>query len=157
MTNHLYHSEYLSILPRAQLNTCQPFRKPKDPELNSIFSQKESAWDHVFSDLKDMSPLALPTRPQATQGQGPRQAMTAREISAFDEMFDMIFDATGAGSPDPSTLQDNVGVGRGDVSDLLGKLRAHSKKMRWTSAVDEALDLKKEEMDMCETDHQLLE
>lgn len=125
--------------------------------MSSIFSNTESAWDHVFSDIKDMSPLAPATTPQATRGQGPRQAMTAREISAFDEMFDMIFEATSAATPSSSMFEENVGVGRGDVTDLLGKLRAHSKKMRWTSAVDEALDLKKEEMDMCETDHQLLE
>ncbi|KAF9467344.1 hypothetical protein BDZ94DRAFT_1185769 [Collybia nuda] len=104
-----------------------------------------------------MSPLAPSAPPQTPRAQGRRQAMTAREISAFDEMFEMIFDATGTSKPGSSTSQTNVGVGRGDISDLLGKLRTHSKKMRWTSEADEALDLKKEEMDMCGTDYQLLE
>jgi hypothetical protein len=74
----------------------------------------------------------------------------------------MILDATSAAksgqkSTFSSPLEANIGVGRGDISDLFGKLRKHSRKMRWTSEVDEELDRKKEEMDMCETDHQLLE
>jgi Mtf2 family len=86
--------------------------------------------------------------------------MTAREISAFDEMFDMIFDAV-AEKKIPSNTEamgdSNIGIGRGGISDLFGKLRRHSKKLKWTTESDELLDRQKEAMDMCETDQQLLE
>ncbi|KAF8230202.1 hypothetical protein L208DRAFT_134420 [Tricholoma matsutake] len=130
---------------------------------NSIFSSAESAWDHVFTDIDEMPPLpstmrnhlrSSPSRPRRPQ------AMTAREINAFDEMFNMIFDAvaeektaSNSGAIDDS----NIGVGRGGISDLFGKLRRHSKKLKWTTESDELLDRKKEAMDMCESDQQLLE
>lgn len=98
----------------------------------------------MFSDLKD-TPKKPPT--PAPRGTGPRQAMTAHEISAFDDMFNLISKAAGVGKQDHATM------GR---SDIMGKLRASSKKMRWTSEEDEVLDHRKEEMDMCETDHELL-
>jgi len=86
--------------------------------------------------------------------------MTAREISAFDEMFNMIFDVVSeknTGSSSGAIAESNIGVGRGGISDLFGKLRRHSKKLKWTMESDELLDRKKEAMDMCETDQQLLE
>jgi hypothetical protein len=86
--------------------------------------------------------------------------MTAREISAFDEMFNMIFDAVAenkTASNSGDMADSNIGVGRGGISDLFGKLRRHSKKLKWTTESDELLDRKKEAMDMCETDQQLLE
>ncbi|OAX38089.1 hypothetical protein K503DRAFT_718720 [Rhizopogon vinicolor AM-OR11-026] len=98
-----------------------------------------------------------------------RQAMTAREISAFDEMFNMIFNAVSEqknpsaklSSDDPlSVLGGGIGrkpFGQAPVSDLFGKLRRHSKRLKWTTAADEELDKKKEEMELCDTDQQLLE
>lgn len=99
--------------------------------------------------------------------------MTAREISAFDDMFNMIFNAvteqkfrtTGpgvgaaAGRADPLS---SAGIGRGPegshpMGDLFGKLRRHSKKFTWSAEADEVLDRKKEEMELCDTDQQLLE
>lgn len=95
-----------------------------------------------------------------------RQAMTAREISAFDEMFNMIFDAVseqkGKGSQGSGDYPlGEVGIGRGSqgrkLGDLYGRLRRHSKRLKWTSESDEILDKKKEEIELCDTDHQLLE
>jgi len=44
-----------------------------------------------------------------------------------------------------------------EMSDLFGRLRKNIKKMRWTSDIDEELDRKKEEIELCDTDVQLLE
>lgn len=85
--------------------------------------------------------------------------MTAREISAFDEMFNMIFDAVSEKTlrPDVQASASDIGVGRGGINDLFGKLRKHSKRMKWTTESDEEMDRKKEAMDMCNTDQELLE
>ena len=86
--------------------------------------------------------------------------MTAREISVFDEMFNMIFDAVAEKKAEGSSATSggpSVGVGRGNISDFFGKLRKHSKHLKWMTESDELLDRKKEAMEMCETDQQLLE
>jgi len=44
-----------------------------------------------------------------------------------------------------------------EMSDLFGRLRKDIKRMRWTSDIDEELDRKKEEIELCDTDAQLLE
>ncbi|KAG1812561.1 uncharacterized protein BJ212DRAFT_1370522, partial [Suillus subaureus] len=43
------------------------------------------------------------------------------------------------------------------MSDLFGKLRRHSKRLKWTTEADGEFDKKKEEMELCDTDQQLLE
>ena len=43
------------------------------------------------------------------------------------------------------------------IADLFGRLRKDIKKMRWTSDIDEELDRKKEEIELCDTDVQVLE
>jgi hypothetical protein len=98
--------------------------------------------------------------------------MTAREISAFEDMFNMIFNAAqqqerhhnveeNDGQEAIAPTSPNVGIGRGRVvaslDDLFGKLRRHSRKFKWTNESDELLDRKKEEMDLCDTDVQLLD
>ena len=92
--------------------------------------------------------------------------MTAREKNAFQDMFDMVFDA----APEvrsgkiPSeapmfTPVDGVGATNQnrEMADLFGRLRKNIKRMRWTSDIDEELDRKKEEIELCDTDVQLLE
>lgn len=101
-----------------------------------------------------------------TSSRSRRQAMTAREISAFDEMFNMIFNAVSgqkAIDPPPGTASD-VGIGRApnggvgdEMTEFFSKMRGHSRKLRWTTKSDEELDRKKEEMELCDTDQQLLE
>ncbi|RDB24998.1 hypothetical protein Hypma_008012 [Hypsizygus marmoreus] len=123
---------------------------------DSIFSKRESAWEHVFSDVQDR-----PSPYTASQShRGPQQSMTARESSAFNEMFEMIFDAVTAqesGTTSVSSSDSAVGVGRGGINDLIGKLRKHPRRLKWFSDSDEILDRQKEAMDLCTTDHELLE
>lgn len=144
----------------------QTFQCPREPSLppskgeGSIFDSKESAWDEVFKDIKDMPPIPssnLANGPATTRSR--RQAMSAREISAFDEMFSMIFNAvseqsSSGGAPGSAAVGRAAG---GSMSDLFGKLRKHGKKLKWTSESDEELDRKREEMELCDTDQQLLE
>ncbi|KAG1745439.1 uncharacterized protein EDB91DRAFT_148368 [Suillus paluster] len=188
----VYHrvSNYAGAsLARAALRTLTSSATP--PENNnssssstssrpdSIFATKESPWDHVLDDIKNMPPL-LPTavcnplRAGGTEALGRtrarRQAMTAREISAFDDMFNTIFNAVSeqknpsaklsSKEDDPLAVLGGIGrkpFGQAPMSDLFGKLRRHSKRLKWTTEADEEFDKKKEEMELCDTDQQLLE
>ncbi|KAK7045720.1 hypothetical protein VNI00_007553 [Paramarasmius palmivorus] len=99
------------------------------------------------------NPLSTSRRPR-------RQKMTAREISAFDDMFNMIFDAVAEQKNGSSHAEKTPGIaigGNTGLSDLFGKLRRHSRAMKWTTEEEELLDKKKEEMDLCDTDQQLLD
>lgn len=77
----------------------------------------------------------------------------------------MVFDAVGANNGKiPSeapmfTPVDGVGTStqQKDMADLFGRLRKNIKRMRWTSDIDEELDRKKEEIELCDTDVRLLE
>ncbi|KAF4563418.1 hypothetical protein EYR36_003863 [Pleurotus pulmonarius] len=133
----------------------------------SIFESK-NVWDHVFKDINEMPPL-LPsavrnlrsTTNKSEHGRHPRrQTMTAREINAFDDMFNMIFNAVSEqklSSKAPNAEGPGIGRDAASVGDLFGKLRRHSRRMKWTSEFDELLDRKKEAMNLCDNDQQLLE
>lgn len=149
-------------------------------EPDSIFTTKESPWKHILGDsIQDMPPtLPPPVRNPLRAGgedttgrtRARRQAMTAREVSAFDEMFNMIFDAVSeqknpsaklsSSKGDPLAVLGGIGrkpFGQAPMSDLFGRLRRHSKRLKWTTQADEEFDKKKEEMELCDTDQQLLE
>jgi hypothetical protein len=155
---------------------------------DSLFGSKKSAWDRIFDPIRAgetpilpsvaLHPARLPSRhtPFGASGEPKvrRQAMTAKEQSTFDEMFNLIFTAatesgkgkTGLGEPSDSKLTDLLGIGRNapvagkssqGIVGLYDRLRGQSKRAAWTSEADEELDRKKEEMELCDTDQQLLE
>jgi hypothetical protein len=107
-----------------------------------------------------MPPLVSSRRPTTSKPRGLRRhTMTAREIDAFDDIFNMIFSSVaekrakqGEG-PEVSI----GGASKSEFSDLFGKLRSHSKRVAWTEESDTLLDKKKEEIDLCDTDQQLLQ
>jgi hypothetical protein len=118
----------------------------------------DPTWDHVFKNIQEEPPQI----PHAGgPGVGPRrprrQTMTAQEIGAFNEIFNLIFDSMSekAAASGESSLPVNAG-GTG-MGDLFGTLRRHSKRMKWTAQSDEDLDRKKDEMDRCSNDRELLE
>lgn len=132
---------------------------------NSIFSQ-DSAWDRVFSNLDDYKTGSSPSRrdlappkhkkqPQRQPQPGRRQAMTAREMRAFDDIFDMIFDAasnqerTQRDEPPPPPQTNTIG-------DMFSSLRASSRGLRWATEQEELMDRKREEIDLCSSDMELL-
>ncbi|PCH43831.1 hypothetical protein WOLCODRAFT_144713 [Wolfiporia cocos MD-104 SS10] len=149
---------------RSLVNNLPPLHQGSD---DSIFSPTKSPWDHVFEDINDLPPL-MPSQartrsplPQTPGNRAPRRVgMTAREIRAFDDMFDLIFSAV-AEDTQPGkgrTLSPAVTIGRAlQHNDLFGRLRRDSRATRWTRAEDEQLDEKKEQMELCESDAQLLE
>ena len=90
-----------------------------------------------------------------------RYGMTAREVNAFDEMFQMLFSAVSEEKQQEASqrlLGPSTGIGRSPqrLGDLAAHLRHRSKTLRWSNEADQELDRKKEGMDKCTTDQQLL-
>lgn len=92
--------------------------------------------------------------------------MTAREKDIFRDVFDMVFNAAEAFKSGklpseapkfiPADAAGTTPQSR-EMADLFNRLRKNAKKMRWTSEIDEELDRKKEEIELCDTDVQLLQ
>ncbi|KAF8160910.1 hypothetical protein B0H34DRAFT_654163 [Crassisporium funariophilum] len=136
-----------------------PYRTPA-PEEDSIFTSEEKAWSRIFEDLDEKPKLDTPFRKvpntHGVLSPGGRQTMTARETKVLTGMLDMIFQSSdqeiGADS------QSHVGIGRGKVDDLFGRLRRHSKRVKWMNEPDaDLLDKKKEQLSFCSTDQELLD
>ena len=81
-------------------------------------------------------------------------------------MLDMIFnkrrpedDKAGSDSPGTVSKTEQPGIGgRGDIDDLVGRLRKHSRPLRWAKEpTADLLDQKKEQMLSCSSDKELLE
>ncbi|KAI0373509.1 hypothetical protein BV20DRAFT_962676 [Pilatotrama ljubarskyi] len=132
----------------------------------SIFSPSVSAWDEVFEEIKqDVDPKTPLVNPRSLRmsagvraGRSPRlQAATARETQTINEMFSSIFESTTSKEHANGTLGIGRSRGASDMSHLYSKLRSHSQRLRWTTEADQELDRKKEEMELCETDMELLE
>ncbi|OSD01338.1 hypothetical protein PYCCODRAFT_1392167 [Trametes coccinea BRFM310] len=135
----------------------------------SIFSPFSSTWDNVFEDIKtDVRPNTI-TNPRLIKrsninmrlNKAPRpEAITASETQAIADMFTQIFENT-ALHKDDAAAPGTVGLGRprrsATLNNVYNKLRSHSQKLRWTTEADQELDRKKEEMELCETDAQLLD
>ncbi|KAI0661086.1 hypothetical protein C8Q70DRAFT_968510 [Cubamyces menziesii] len=86
------------------------------------------------------------------------QAATASEMQTIDSMFAEIFEKT---TLQGASATGSVGLGRPrrptTMNNVYTKLRSHSQRLRWTTEEDQELDRKKEEMELCETDAQLLD
>ncbi|KAJ6495626.1 hypothetical protein C8R47DRAFT_365559 [Mycena vitilis] len=124
----------------------------------SAFALRDSSepptatWDHVLANIDQAPPPVIPHA-----GIGPRrprrQTMTAQEISAFNEIFSLIFDSMNESTSSSSP----VSIGGTGMGELFGTLRRHSKRMKWTAQSHEDLDRKKDEMDRCNSDRELLD
>ncbi|KAF8124900.1 hypothetical protein EV363DRAFT_1402868 [Boletus edulis] len=172
----------------ATASTSQP--EVKSQVQDSIFTAPESPWDHVFSDIDPVPPLTTAASTSGRKkGHGQSQSIiqrssgvrhqrasiTAREMSVFDEMFDMIFNAVSAQkgkapasgfaasspilSDTPSLSGQTQSIGREgtQLNDLFRTLRRHTSRVRWTSAIDEELDRKKKPWSYSTTDYDLLQ
>ena len=131
-----------------------------DPK-STMFDTAESPWDHVFKDVDPNAASLLASSPstKTKKKQSHRHTMTANELSTFDQMFDMIFtgymDMQGASTGSYGTT---TGIGNSPkLNKLVDRLRQQSKNVKWTSEADQELDRKTEEMDLCDTDQQLLD
>ncbi|TBU23001.1 hypothetical protein BD311DRAFT_791919 [Dichomitus squalens] len=128
---------------------------------NSIFSPEADPWDEIFDDIKDMPRVQPPptvnprSLKSASIGRVNSQdirkvAMTRQESVRFSEMFDSIFKPNSS-----AAATGGIGEVPGD-SPVADQLRT-ARRLRWTSDADQELDRKKEEMELCESDLQLLE
>ena len=146
------------------------FTSDVDPRLfrpqhgESIFtSSAESAWNEIFREetsLSSVKPLSSEKRFIR------RQTITERESKVITDMLDMIFnkrrpddDKAGSDSPGTGSKTEQPGIGgRGDIDDLVGRLRKHSRPLRWAKEpTADLLDQKKEQMLLCSSDKELLE
>ncbi|KAG6821029.1 hypothetical protein H0H93_007919 [Arthromyces matolae] len=87
----------------------------------------------------------------------PRQAMTAREEHAFNELFSLIFDAADEQENRSSHNDTVIGLGKNGIDDLIGKLRKYPKRLKWSTDMDETLDRQKETINLFMNDQDLLE
>jgi hypothetical protein len=90
--------------------------------------------------------------------------MTAREKNAFQDMFDIVFSGSRLLDKSPSEVMMYTpahGVGATpksrEMASLFSRLQRNVKRLRWTSELDEELDRRKEEIELCDTDVRLLE
>jgi hypothetical protein len=114
-------------------------------------------WSDIFRDVKEITPR-LPRHRTPPRSGGGKQAMTASEISAFEDMFSMIFDAAseqadGRGGSVTSARD----TATNEISDLFGKLRRYGRKLHEDDPGAIDIDRKEEEIELCDTDQQLLD
>ncbi|KAK2467845.1 hypothetical protein APHAL10511_000140 [Amanita phalloides] len=152
------HARYYSAQPPHVTQDSAGPRSVINP--NSIFSDG-SGWDRVFVNLDDYTARSSPSRrdlvhrPGKPSGRksGRRQAMTASEISAFEDVFDMIFDT--------ALKNERAAIGemkeKNAIGDMFTRFQLSSKGFRWASEQDELLDRKKEEINLCASDLELLQ
>lgn len=87
--------------------------------------------------------------------------MTARETHAMTNMFDSVWNlyALDQSATDPSDpFRPDTGIGRRQQdAGIFDRLGTGKRRLHWTTEDDELLDRKREQMELCETDLQLLE
>ncbi|KAH9979080.1 hypothetical protein BGW80DRAFT_1282814 [Lactifluus volemus] len=144
----------------SQVHTTHP---SSSADNSSIFSPKDSPWDHVFQDIATGHPLTPMGREKPPRTglnnsslEPRRQSMTNQELTAFDEMFDMIFSAANerqlAEDDAATTLDIDT---RGPLSGFLKKM-SKTPRIRQTGE-DTELDRLKEQLALCSSDHDMLE
>ncbi|EIM79987.1 uncharacterized protein STEHIDRAFT_172954 [Stereum hirsutum FP-91666 SS1] len=194
----LISSQYFSALgpsPACRTRGYATKSTEKPAKDQSLFSSHGTPWDQVFHDIDNLPLLPsqiLPTRPRPNpsskhnpnHNNPRRQSMTAREIHAFDQMFNMIFDAvdaqssSGASTSSSSSMFnasaddeaefapiEGASIGLSKTSQSISSLYAHLRrqsgktKSKWnkSSYLDAELDRKKEEIELCESDAGLVE
>ncbi|KAF9047358.1 hypothetical protein BJ165DRAFT_1092435 [Panaeolus papilionaceus] len=121
----------------------------------SIFNGDDT-WDRILAELDKPEPrhaTPKPRNPPQRQA-APRQSITKRETKLLSDMLTRILDNKPAEKDEV-----RLGLGRGKLQDIFGQLHRHRPNTRSTdeSTVQEMLDIKKEQMSLCENDIQLLE
>jgi len=86
-----------SRIPPIRGYSRVPDAESSSADKSSIFSPVNSPWDHVFEDITTKHPLIPMAREKPRAGltnrslEPRRQTMTKGELSAFDDMINMIF------------------------------------------------------------------
>ncbi|KAI0321216.1 hypothetical protein OF83DRAFT_1081100 [Amylostereum chailletii] len=148
---------------------------PQGPNVASSSAPSNATWDSIFENI-DSKTSFLPTRrrlnSQTRDGSSTprRQAITATEVNAFEDMFSMIFQAVEDRknetptdpATDASSRGSSEGVGRGNrggVGELFSRMRgrARASSHTWTTNEDADFDSKAEQIELCVSDFDLLE
>lgn len=127
----------------------------------SIFNTPDSPWEQLFAGPSIHNiPKSKVDRPSGT----PRRVeMTAQEQKTFTDLFDEIFRVAEAVDASEPTAEDQTDVPIIDENaptfsrDFYDRIRMAPRQPRWGEDLDEELDRKREEMDLCQTDQELLE
>ncbi|KAG6812535.1 hypothetical protein H0H92_002304 [Tricholoma furcatifolium] len=141
----------LVMLPTLEVSSSRALYNTTLLRATSSTQSNPPRPDSIFSG----KPNWLNDTPQRTS-RPPRQAMTARESNAFNEMFSMIFDAAAAHEKSHPAGSAFVGVGKDGIDDLIGKLRKYPKRLKWSTEVYDILDRQKEVINLFSTDQELL-
>ncbi|KAI0295865.1 hypothetical protein B0F90DRAFT_1749052 [Multifurca ochricompacta] len=152
------------IVPRrgysSQVQNSDPSSSTDKP---SIFSPQNSPWDHVFEDIPTGHPLVPMTREKPIRAglnngslEPRRQTMTKRELSAFNDMFNMIFSVAN----ERRLVEDGEAAAldidtRSPLGGFLKNLSKHPRAHR--TGEDTELDKLKEQLALCPSDYAMLE
>lgn len=159
ITLHLFIHEVVASLSK----TIRFSSSTSASASKSIFDAEETAWEKVFEDI-DPSPenLLASTSISRTGARAKRRphTLTASEAQTFDRMFNTLFDnienlpkSQVGRMLDPAT---GVGRTRPGMNHFIDVIQSR-RPVKWTSEADQELDRKKEELDLCNTDQELLE
>ncbi|TFY71611.1 hypothetical protein EVG20_g1398 [Dentipellis fragilis] len=118
---------------------------PNPASSDALFSS-ESSLENVFHGLDKITPILTPT----PRFQPRRQALTASEGRILDDMFDMVL----IGHASKRPLEDRKS--QQQIEELYSQLSSH-KRPRATANVDAELDRKREQMELCQSDLELLQ
>ncbi|KAA1478113.1 hypothetical protein DENSPDRAFT_658104 [Dentipellis sp. KUC8613] len=119
---------------------------PPPTSSDSLFSS-ESSLDNVFHGLDKIAPILSPT----PRFQPRRQALTASENRILDDMFDMALIGHASRRP----LADRKS--QQQIEELYSQLSSHKRPRAPAKHVDAELDKKREQMELCQTDLELLQ
>ncbi|KAH9917872.1 uncharacterized protein BXZ73DRAFT_53193, partial [Epithele typhae] len=125
----------------------------------SIFSGDVSPWDHILPEmmktpLEAKGSITRSPRASAKTQEGPRKvSLSQGEIATLRDIVDSLFQQQGLQDQTKATTSTPVGGTKAPSHALYSRLR--SARQRFANTVDEDLDRKKEDMELCETDSQL--
>lgn len=190
--DHVFENiESTPFVPPPQISSSSPIfsHSPITPRFHPDFKSSAPTNLNATLDLFERKSSRTVAHPLTSRNRAiRRQSMTAREVSAFDDMFNMLFNAvapesstpessTSNGSPFSSTSrqrqQHNVGAGvgftHGNQSQSQSRTRdsttstkedKYTKKIRLPRTLTEEeiqlLDKKKEDIERCGSDYELL-
>ena len=127
----------------------------------SIFSPDASPWDHILEDAKLSSApdhKHTPYNPRilkSTSRYSRSVSMTHSERESVQGIMDFVFNQALAAS---KGSEGGLGEPRSpSLSGFYTKMSHYARRQHWATDADVELDRKKEEMELCETDLQLLE
>ncbi|TFK47060.1 hypothetical protein OE88DRAFT_1706797 [Heliocybe sulcata] len=129
---------------------------------------ESSTWDHIFDTVSPTPPQNTnshrgrplgPPPAKVSQALANRSKMSKSELDAFNDMFNMIFDALGDKSTTPAPPATSAGIG-GTLSRMRGHALRRTADLTLDGNKDKAqmeLDKDIEEIELCESDYEVMQ